>query len=261
MKPVITLTTDFGSRDYFVGSVKGVILQINPDIRIVDISHEIAPYAIRDAAFVIAASYRYFPKGSVHMVVVDPGVGSERRPLLVVSRSGFFLAPDNGVLSHIFEEDAPFQAFEITENKFFLKQPGNSFHGRDIFAPVAGWLSTELEPATFGRLITDPVRLPEVKPVLKDHRVTGKVIYTDHYGNLITNIRYTHIPSMDLKKLRLEVGSHSFKGGKRFYQETKNGEISFTLNSSGNIEIFKCQGSAAKTLALSPEDAVLLYLE
>ncbi|MBI1823452.1 MAG: SAM-dependent chlorinase/fluorinase, partial [Nitrospirae bacterium] len=179
MKPVITLTTDFGHQDHFVGSVKGVILQINPEIKIVDISHDVPPFSIIKGAFIIASAFRYFPKGSIHVVVVDPGVGSSRKPLLVVSRSGFFLAPDNGILSYIFEEDGPCQIYEITEKKFFLPSVGQTFHGRDIFAPVAAWLSTEMESGSFGKLIENPVKLPIQKPMIEKNQVTGQIVYID----------------------------------------------------------------------------------
>jgi hypothetical protein len=256
MKPVITLTTDFGNKDYFTGSVKGVILQINPDIRIVDISHDIPPFSISDGAFVISSAYRFFPKGSIHLVVVDPGVGSERKPLLAVSRSGFFLAPDNGILTTIYDEDGPCQIYELTEKKFFLPSIGPTFHGRDIFAPVAAWLSTEMESSSFGRIITDPVRLPVQKPLIEKNKITGQVMYIDRYGNLITNIRASDLQEINFKKSSVIIGSHTLVGGKAFYQEARQGESSFTLNSSGHIEIFQNRGHAASFLGASLHDPV-----
>lgn len=260
MKPVITLTTDFGTRDYFTGILRGVILQINPDIQIVDITHDIPPFDIRTGAFVISKAHRDFPRGSIHIVVVDPGVGSERRPLLAVSRSGFFLAPDNGVLSYVYEEDGPCQIYEINEKKFFLPSSGNTFHGRDIFAPVAAWLSTGLEAPSFGPAINDAVKFPVSKPTITQGNIAGNIVFIDHFGNLITNIRGSHLPSPDLKHLSLKIGEQTLKGGKRYYQEAVKGEISFTINSSGHIEIFQNQGSASKTLKILLDEKVSLTL-
>ena len=261
MKPVITLTTDFGNKDYFVGSVKGVILQINPDIKIVDITHEIPPYSIKNGAFVIYASFRYFPKGSVHLVVVDPGVGSARKPILVVSRSGFFLGPDNGLFSYIYEEDGPCQVYEITEKKFFLPSIGQTFHGRDIFAPVAAWLSTEMESSSFGQLISEPVKFPIPKPMVEKQKVTGEVIYIDCYGNLITNIKGALLSEIDLTKTRLMIRTHILSVGKKYYGEAGDKEPSFTINSSGHLEIFQNQENAARFLGATLATPVYLKIE
>ncbi|MBI1821612.1 MAG: SAM-dependent chlorinase/fluorinase [Nitrospirae bacterium] len=258
MKPVITLTTDFGNKDYFVGSVKGVILQINPDIKIVDITHEIPPFSIQDGAFVIYSSFRFFPKGSIHLVVVDPGVGSERKSILVVSRSGFFLGPDNGLFSYIYEEDDPCQVYEITEKKFFLPSIGQTFHGRDVFAPVAAWLSTEMESSSFGKLIENPIKFRIPKPVTEKNKITGQIIYIDRYGNLITNIKVANLSEIDLTKCRLMIGAYSLAGGKKFYGEAGDKEPSFTINSSGHLEIFQNKSNAADFLHASLQDSVQL---
>ncbi|MFI5304609.1 MAG: S-adenosyl-l-methionine hydroxide adenosyltransferase family protein [Nitrospiria bacterium] len=258
MKPVITLTTDFGNKDYFVGSVKGVILQINPDIRIVDITHDVTPYSVLDGAFVISSAFRYFPKGSIHVVVVDPGVGSPRRPILAVSRSGFFLGPDNGILSYIFDEDGPCEIYEISEKKFFLSSEGQTFHARDVFAPVAAWLSTEMGSGSFGKLILNPVKLPIQKPVVEKNQVTGQIIYIDHYGNLITNMKSADLLGVNLKTSHLIVGNTTLAGGKSYYQEAKEGEVSFIINSTGHLEIFQNKGKAVSVLKCSLLDFVQL---
>src|SRR5580692_6769630 len=150
----ITLTTDFGTSDHFVGVMKGVILGISPRARIVDITHEIAPYEVSEAAFVIAQAWRYFPKGSIHVVVVDPGVGSARRPILCEAEGQFFIAPDNGVLSMIYDA-GQHRVRVISNEKLFLKRVSKTFHGRDVFAPAAAHLSKGLTPAKFGELIHD----------------------------------------------------------------------------------------------------------
>ena len=148
--PIITLTTDFGLRDSFVASMKGVILGINPDVHLVDISHDIAPHDLEEAAFTVDASYRYFPKGTVHVVVVDPGVGSGRRPILVATDRYSFIGPDNGVFSLVFQQAERLKVHQITAERYFLPNPGPTFHGRDIFAPAAAWLTKGVSPGDFG---------------------------------------------------------------------------------------------------------------
>ena len=163
---VITLTSDFGLADHFVGVMRGVILRINPEARLVDISHEVDSYDILDGAFTLAQSYRFFPPGTIHLVVVDPGVGSARRPILVTAPSAQFVAPDNGVLSMIYEREPDAQVRHITRERYFLRPVSNTFHGRDIFAPVAGWLSKGVEPGEFGKVVTDYVRLALLKRIV-----------------------------------------------------------------------------------------------
>jgi hypothetical protein len=240
--------------------VKGVILQINPAIRIVDISHDIAPFSISQGAYVIASAYPYFPKGSIHLVVVDPGVGSARRSILAVSRSGFFLAPDNGVLSYILKEDGPCQIYELTEKKFFLDSSGRTFHGRDIFAPVAAWLSTGLESGSFGSPVSDPVTFPVRTPETHENRIKGQILYVDHYGNLISNIRLSDFPGIDLKAATVNIGKRRLSGGKRFYAEVEKGALSFLFNSSGSLEIFKREGNAADDLNIRNFEELTLEL-
>ncbi|MDE3196760.1 MAG: SAM-dependent chlorinase/fluorinase, partial [Acidobacteriota bacterium] len=160
-QPVITLLTDFGLSDHYVAAMKGVILSICPSARLVDITHEIRPYSILGGAFSLSQAWRYFPKGTVHLVVVDPGVGSSRLPLAAEADGHRFVAPDNGVLSMI----GDFQAFEIREARYFNRPVSQTFHGRDIFAPVAAHLAAGVGPSDFGPRVTDPIRLPALRPI------------------------------------------------------------------------------------------------
>src|SRR5258708_15348981 len=164
LNPLVTLTTDFGNRDHFVGVMKGVILGIAPRARIVDISHEIAPFEIADGAFTIAQAWRYFPKSTIHVVVVDPGVGSARRPILAEAGGHFFIAPDNGVLSMVFDA-APHKVRVISNPKFMRREISRTFHGRDVFAPAAAHLAKGAQPAAFGKLIHDYIRAGIAQPV------------------------------------------------------------------------------------------------
>src|SRR5580692_5562992 len=183
----ITLTTDFGTADHYVGAMKGVILGISPHARIVDITHEIAPQDVNEAAFVIAQAWRYFPKGTIHVVVVDPGVGSARRPVLCEAEGQFFIAPDNGVLSMVYDSSRH-KVRAISNSRLFLKKVSRTFHGRDVFAPAAAHLSKGMAPEKFGKMILDYARDGVVKPVrLSANEWNGVVLKTDRFGNLITN--------------------------------------------------------------------------
>ena len=245
----ITLTTDFGSSDHFVGTMKGVILGIAPRARIVDITHEIAPYSILEAAFVIAQAWRYFPKGTIHVVVVDPGVGSARRAILCEAEGQFFVAPDNGVLSMIYDA-ARHRVRAISNEKFFLKKVSKTFHGRDVFAPAAAHLANGVAPAKLGKLILDYAR---------DKRAPGGVVLKiDRFGNLITSLHADEFPDLAHRPIELRVGPKRVRKLASTYAETKVGELFAIVGSSGYIEVAVNQGSAAKMLGVGVGDLVEL---
>ncbi len=245
----ITLTTDFGTSDHFVGTMKGVILGIAPRVRIVDIMHEIAPFSLREAAFTIAQAWRYFPKGSIHVVVVDPGVGSARRPILCEAEGQFFIAPDNGVLSMIY--DAAHHKVRVLSNeKMFLKKVSKTFHGRDVFAPAAARLATGVAPAKFGKVILDYVR---------DKRAPGGVVLKiDRFGNLITSFLADEFPELAQRRMELRVGRERIAKFASNYAKMRIGELFAIVGSSGYIEVVVNQGSAAKMLGVGVGDQVEL---
>nr|MBI3614882.1 SAM-dependent chlorinase/fluorinase [Nitrospirota bacterium] len=193
---LITLLTDFGLRDYFVASMKGVILNINSQARIVDLSHDVAPQQIDEAAYLLKSSYRYFPDGTVHVAVVDPGVGSTRRALLVSTSRYYFVAPDNGLLSYIFDEELSVEVRVIENKQYRLDSEGATFDGRDFFAPAAAWLTKGQSPGSFGRLTRDYVKLPIEEPAVAHKVLSGHIVYVDHYGNLISNITPLHLKEL-----------------------------------------------------------------
>lgn len=251
-KQVISITTDFGENDHYVGVMKGVILNINPDAVIVDINHQVNSYDIFDGAYSVVQSYRYFPSGTVHLVVVDPGVGSERRPILVQTKDYKFVAPDNGVLSLVYEREDNVEVREITDEHYFLKPVSDTFHGRDIFAPVAAWVSRGMEAEKFGSVITDYARFTSLRPErVSDTLFKGAAIKVDKFGNVITNIRPPDVPrlfeenpppfSITINGHKITRLSHSFAAG-------KPSEVFALLGSSGFLEICTNCGSAAKTL-------------
>ncbi len=260
----ITLTTDFGTSDHFVGTMKGVILGIAPRARIVDITHEIAPHALSEAAFVIAQAWRYFPKGTIHVVVVDPGVGSARRPILCEADGHFFIAPDNGVLSMIYDA-ARHKVRVISNQQVFLKRVSNTFHGRDVFAPAAAHLAKGVAPAQFGKLIHDPVRNFLPKPArLSPHKWCGVVLKADRFGNLITNFHIDEFPDLTQRPVELRAGLERITRLAETYAETTIGELFAIVGSSGYIEVVVNQGSAAKLLGVgsgSPVELEISYKE
>jgi len=247
-KPIITLTTDFGTSDHFAGTMKGVILSILPTAEIVDITHEVAPFQIPEGAFSIAQAYRYFPKRTAHVVVVDPGVGTTRRPLLVEAAGQFFIAPDNGVLSMIYSREKH-KARHITAQKYFLENVSSTFHGRDIFAPVAAHLRKGVAPSKFGKLVVDHLRSDFEKPVRTGKRFwSGTVLKIDRFGNLITNFRLDEFPELRERPFELMAGVlpvnrlvESFAGG-------TPDELVVVDGSSGYLEVACNKGSAAKKI-------------
>ena len=261
--PVITLTTDFGVEDPYVGMMKAVILSIAPDVRIVDLTHGIRSHDVTEAALVIGSSYAYFPKGAIHVVVVDPGVGSRRRPLLVATEHGYFVAPDNGVLSHICAGSTRVACLELTATRFFHHPVSQTFHGRDVFAPVAAWLSRGVEPERFGSLVENRVtlRLPEVRESERDG-LAGTILRVDKFGNLITNLRAEkYRERLQAGKFTLSIGGHRVHRLCRSYREAKGPEPFVIWGSLGLLEISCNQASAAKRLEAAVHDPFELSFE
>jgi S-adenosylmethionine hydrolase len=258
--PIITLTTDYGTNDHLVGVLKGVILRINPDVQIVDITHGVTPFDLLDGATVIANAYSYFTARTIHVVVVDPGVGTERRPLIVSGQNQYFLAPDNGVLSGVFEKEQNFLVRHLTAEHYFLHPVSNTFHGRDVFAPVAGWLSKNWQPGSMGEEITDFKRFALPRPKEADGQLKGVVMKVDSFGNLITNFHEEDLPADAIEKgqINLQVGTHAVSKLVPTFAHGSAGEAIAYVGSSGNLEIGVNKGSASKTLGLGRGTPVLL---
>ena len=251
-KPIVTLITDFDTTDHFVGTMKGVILNINPEVEIVDICHKVAAYDIFDAAFTLAQSYRFFPSDTIHLVVVDPGVGTQRRPLLARSMAYKFVAPDNGVLSLIYEREENVEVRHITSDHYFLNPVSNTFHGRDVFAPVVGWLSRWVEPEKFGDPITDFAKFSSPKPKrVAENLIKGVTLKVDRFGNVITNFIPEDVPQLFAENpppFKILVNQHEITQLNLAYSMGKPSELFAIVGSSGYIEICTNRGSAAKIL-------------
>lgn len=259
MKRIITLTTDFGLDDPYVGIMKGVILGINPDAVIVDITHSVGPQDVVEGAFVLSTSFAYFPTSTIHVVVVDPGVGGRRAALLIETSHGLFIGPDNGVLSWA-TGFAPAgrtsgrlvadikHIFELTNRRCWLPEISSTFHGRDIFAPVAAHLSVGAQPSQCGREVGSYHQLPWPTVERKaDGSVVGSVLHVDRFGNLITNLPAEYIGDGQTA-VKFEVAGQSVVGLSRAYQG--NGLLAL-IGSSGYLEIAVAGGSAAATLGVS----------
>ena len=228
--------------------MKGVILGIQPAARIVDISHGVTPYDIADGAFTIAQAYRYFPKKTVHVVVVDPGVGSARRPILAEMAGQYFIAPDNGVLSMIFAREKP-AVRHITAERYFLQPVSRTFHGRDVFSPSAAHLASGVMPAKFGKRIEDYIRASFDQPAQTARRTwRGLILKVDHFGNLATNFHIDQFPAIRTHAFSAAVGAQSIKRLALTFSECQPGELFVVVGSSGYLEIAISEGSAAKTL-------------
>lgn len=259
---VITLLTDFGDRDYFVASMKGVILGINPQARIVDLSHAVTPHQVEEAAYLVKAAYKYFPDGTVHVAVVDPGVGSTRRPLLVTTSRHFFVAPDNGLLSFIYQEETGVEVRQIENKQYRLDSEGATFDGRDLFAPAAAWLTKGQQPGSYGKLVRDYVTLPLAEPEWQGSALVGTVVYVDHFGNLISNLTPFHVKDVQGRTRRsdvsIRIGGVTIDGLLRHYSQGSADAPHALINSNGQVEVFVKEGSAAKTLNVSRGETIVL---
>ncbi|MFQ5663010.1 MAG: S-adenosyl-l-methionine hydroxide adenosyltransferase family protein [Terriglobia bacterium] len=263
-RPIVTLTTDFGSSDYYVGAMKGVILSVCPEAEIIDLCHHCLPYDVLDAAFTLAQSYAYYPPRTVHVVVVDPGVGTERRPILVRGDRHFFVAPDNGVLTLIYAQQEKLTVYHITSEHYFRRPVSHTFHARDIFASVTGWLARGLEPRLFGEEIKDYARLavPKAQAVM-EKSWKGVVLKVDRFGNLITNIAAADCPTLfatPTPRFKLTAGGKEITKLLPNYAAGRENEVFALLGSSGYLEIATNRGGAARLLGLNRGAEVTLEL-
>jgi hypothetical protein len=248
---LVTLTTDFGLSDHFVGVMKGVIAGIAPAARVIDITHDIAAYNITEAAFVVGESWQYFPKGTIHVIVVDPGVGSSRRPILAEAGGHFFLAPDNGVLSIVFDA-APHKVRVISNPKLMRREISRTFHGRDVFAPAAAHLAQGVKPAQFGKLIRDPLRTNiAANTKVGEQLWRGAILKVDHFGNLITSFAAANFTRITSRPFELRVGRQKIHRLALNYAETAVSELFVIVGSAGYLEIGANQASAAAELGCS----------
>jgi S-adenosyl-L-methionine hydrolase (adenosine-forming) len=262
---VVTFTTDFGLDDPFVGIMHGVVLTINPAASVVDVCHAVRSYDIFDGAWTIAQSYRFFPPRTVHVVVVDPGVGSSRRPIVVETENYVFVAPDNGVLSMVEAREPKFVVRHVIAERYFLQPVSQTFHGRDIFSAVGAWLSKGVAPAEFGPEITDYVRNPPAQvETVGEGSLRGVVMKVDKFGNLITNIGEFDAPALFAAQppgVKILIAGQTVTRICRSYAEGVENEMFAIIGSSGYLEIAARQASAAEKLAAEVGTPVGVMIE
>jgi len=248
MPGVLTLTTDFGTDDHFVGVMKGVILKIAPSAKLIDITHSVTPFSVTEGAFEIGEAYRWFPKKTVHLVVVDPGVGSARRPIVVEAGGQYFVGPDNGVFSMIYSRNLH-SVRHISNKKYFLRNVSQTFHGRDIFAPVAAHLARGVKPSLVGKRVDNYVRGDSGKPVRTGTRCwAGMILKVDRFGNMITNFHVEEFPDVLNRPFVLLAGIRTTDKLIHNFTEASPTEPAVVVGSSGFLEVVVNQGSAAKLL-------------
>jgi S-adenosyl-L-methionine hydrolase (adenosine-forming) len=264
-RPIVTLTTDFGLNDHFVGTIKGVILNVTPDAEIVDICHAVQAFDVLDGAISIAQAYSYFPTGTTHLVVVDPGVGSARRPILASTEKFHFVAPDNGVLSLIYAREERMRVRNITAEHYFVQPVSNTFHARDVFAPVSAWLAKGVDPSKMGDEITDYVRFNPPKPKPVDQKtLRGVVLKVDRFGNLITNFTPQDVPSLfqsTAPGFKITVGKCEATEIHTNYAEGMPGQVFGILGSMGYLEIAANRGAAAQLAGSGKGSEVTIVFE
>ncbi len=252
---IVTMLTDFGLEDHYVAVMKAVMLEINPDLHFIDITHVVPRHDIASGAFVLGQAYSWFPAGTIHLAVIDPGVGTARRAVVATAGGRFFVAPDNGLLTHVFNNEEIVLVHEITSDHYLHKPVSSTFHGRDVFAPAAAWISRDVQLQQFGPPVHNPVKLkmPEVSRV-RDALIQAAVIAVDHFGNLITNLKPGDIPHYagSGKKCKILAGKREITSFRRTFAEGLPGEVFVVPGSTGYLEIALNNGSAASELNLKP---------
>jgi hypothetical protein len=247
--PIITLSTDFGLEDPYVGVMKGVMLGINPRALLVDLTHSLSHHGLLEAAYVLHINYPYFPPGTIHLAVVDPGVGGGRRLLTIQDRDDFWVGPDNGILSLVLKNHPEAEVFQLVNTDYFLTPLSRTFHGRDIMAPAAAHLSLGIPASEMGRKITDPVMLDFPEPRIFGNGMIGQVLWADHFGNLITNISQKMISNLNRSsELRITVGRLAIAGVRQTYSQVPPGQFLALIGSMGYLEIACNLGRASDLL-------------
>ena len=264
-QPIITLTTDFGHHDHFIATLKGTILGLCPGAQIVDVTHDITPFEISEGAFTLMEAWRAFPKKTIHVGVVDPGVGTSRRPILVEAGGHYFVGPDNGLFAMIYgpmiDRDEPVRVRHLAKEQYFRQPVSRTFHGRDIFAPVAAHLALGVTPAKFGPRIEDYLKLHNFWPTRTSKRTyTGQVLKIDRFGNLISNFSETEYAEIKTRPFALSIGTEKIQRLALNYAEVAFGEPVAIIGSSGFVEVCVNQGNAAKQLGCGVGAPIELWL-
>ncbi len=258
---IVTLLTDFGTRDPYVGVMKGVILSVSPQARIVDLTHDVPPQDVAEAAWLLRGAFRFFPAGTVHVVVVDPGVGGDRRAVAAGAHGHLFVAPDNGVLSWAIGDSDAADVVALTNSRYFLPEISPTFHGRDVFAPVAAHLSAGVPLDALGPRVRDPATLPLPRPRVKDAEIRTEVIHVDRFGNLITALDETTFREWEARRpgaVIIDAAGQIIEGVSATYSAAPPGSLLALFQSSGHLEIAARDGNAAAVLAVGRGEPIVV---
>ena len=265
-RPVITFLTDFGTSESYVGVMKGVALNICADAQLVDVTHDIAPQQVAVAAWQLSTSYRYFPAGTIHVCVVDPGVGSARQPIAFSAGDWFFVGPDNGLFSYVLAEQPVHEAVVLANPAYHLPQVSTTFHGRDIFSPVAAHLASGVSLDALGMRV-DPSTLQRIAagpPERQGGQISAHIVHADHFGNLLSTIPFSLVPDLfSSARVRLDFPAQGISVSERrrfFSSATNEGEPFIYVGSSGYVAVAIQNGNAAKTLAVADGAAIKLFI-
>lgn len=259
---VITLTSDFSLHDSYVGTMKGVILRIYPQARLVDITHQITPQDVLEASLVLESGYRFFPPGTVHLVVVDPGVGGARRPILIAGEQHYFVGPDNGTFTRVLASEPDAVVVEIREKRFLLPRISDTFHGRDIFSPVAAYLARGVAPEEFGPPVTDPKLLDLPVPQIWGDQIRGEVIHIDSFGNIVSNIsRAQFQAAVGLRRFKITINGKVIDRLHRTYEDQDRGRTLALFGATDLLEFAVAGGRAERKIGAGKGDIVLVQIE
>jgi S-adenosylmethionine hydrolase len=251
---IVTLTTDFGQTGGYAGTVKGVLLKINPYLTVVEVTQEITCFDVLEGALVLSSFYRFFPRGTIHLAVVDPGVGGKRKGILIRTDDYFFVGPDNGIFSFVYEQEKVREMVNLTSSKYFMIRHSSTFHARDVFAPVSAYLSLGVKPGEFGSTAKDCYKFELPQPVYGKDYIRGEIIYIDRFGNLITNISSNLIP--DENKVQVKFRNKKIGHLNQYYEEEKKGKLLALIGSDNFLEIAVNQGSAQRILKAETGDKI-----
>ncbi|MCC5914646.1 MAG: SAM-dependent chlorinase/fluorinase [Balneolaceae bacterium] len=261
MRPIITLTTDFGLQDHYVSVMKAIMLRISPEVRFIDVSHDVPPQDVMAGAWVVRNAAMHFPPGTVHLVVVDPGVGTDRNPVVIRIKDQFFVGPDNGIFSLIADE-FDYKAWKLTRDSFWEKSPSNTFHGRDIFSPVAAHLANGTPPEEMGETVDELVTYRWAVPISDKDGIQGWIIHIDRFGNLVSNISEDLIrEAIGDSRFRIYVGNTILNRVEKAYGSVTEGEPVAYIGSSGNLEIAINKGNAREMLGVQKGAQISIFTQ
>jgi len=266
MIPVIALLTDFTWHNWYIGVMKGVIASVNPSASIIDLCHNVSSQDVREGSFVLGSSFAFFPRGTIFVAVVDPGVGSDRKNLIVKTESHYFVAPDNGILTSIFEKAKVERVYAVSPGKYTLAPKGATFFGRDIFAPVAAHLSLGVPPEEIGDEVKSVLTVPALRPYINEQgEISGRAVYVDTFGNIITNIEEAYIRSVfpgeiPRDDLTVRLAGRTIKGVRKYYEQGEYGKLMAIVNSWGLIEIAVNRGNAFQYLGLTEKKSLEIFM-